>query len=137
MHTLKSYTQPLKRRCTFKSFWVGFTDWYAERCTPEGASRERDKPRANRSLQTMLLVGLLVGAPVIAALIGPMAAGTMSAVGTRAVAAGTQVLSVIIGLGFFIGLPAWAGYRTYKFCRSMCDRGHDILDGRRVRVRLL
>jgi hypothetical protein len=124
-------------RCTFKTFWAGFTDWYAERCTPEGAARERNKPKSNRGLQTMLLVGLLVGMPAIAALIGPLAAGTMSAVGTRAVAAGTQVLSVIIGLGFFIGLPAWAGYRTYQFCCAMCERGQDILDGRRARVRLL
>jgi hypothetical protein len=134
---MKSYTQPLKRRCTFKTFWLGFTDWYAERCNPSGVARKDDKPKANRGLQTILLVGLLVGAPAVAALIGPMAAGTMSAVGTSAVAASTQVLSVIIGLGFFIGLPAWAGYRTYKFCRAMCDRGYDILDGRRTRVRLL
>lgn len=136
MHTIKSYTRPVKHS-SFKTFWVGFTDWYAERCTPEGAARERDKPAANRGLQTVLLVALLVGAPVIAALIGPMAAGTMSAVGTSAVAAGTQVLSVIIALGFFIGLPVWAGLRTHRFCCAMCERGQDILDGRRVRARLL
>jgi len=85
----------------------------------------------------MLIVGLLIGAPAVAALIGPMAAGTMTAVGTQAVAMSAQVLSVVVGLCFFIGLPVWTGVRTHRFCKAMCERGHEILDGRRMRVRLL
>lgn len=134
LHTLKSYSEP-QERCTLKTFWVGFTDWYAERCAPE-ATRSSE-PAPNRALQTLLLAGLVIGAPAIAALIAPMAAGTMSAVGTRAVAAAAQVGALVVGLGFFVGLPLWAGWRTHRFCRAMCLRGHDILAGRRARVRLL
>lgn len=137
LHTAKSYTQPAPRRCSFKSFWVGFTDWWAERCSPGGAASQKEKPTHSKGLQMALIAGLLIGAPAIAALIGPMAAGTMTAMGTQAVAVSTQVLSVVVGLCFFIGLPVWAGVRTHRFCKDMCERGQDILEGRRSRVRLL
>lgn len=85
----------------------------------------------------MLLVALLVAAPVLAMLFAPLAASTMTAAGTTAVAWVAQIGAIVIGLGFLLGLPIWAGWRVLKFCRSMCDRGHDILTGRRARVRLL
>jgi len=85
----------------------------------------------------MLLVALVVAAPVFAMLFAPLAASTMSAAGTAAVAWVAQAGAIIIGLGFLLGLPAWAGWRVLRFCRAMCERGYDIQTGRRARVRLL
>lgn len=125
--------------CTFKTFWAGFTDWWAERCNPQAATKSSApaKPTTNRVVQAMLLVALLVAAPVFAMLFAPLAASTMSAAGTTAVAWIAQAGAIIIGLGFLIGLPVWAGWKVLRFCRTMCERGHDILAGRRPRVRLL
>lgn len=125
--------------CTFKTFWVGFTDWWLERCHPELAdkSKDADKSTTNKVIQAVALGGLLIAAPVLAAAFAPLAAGTMSAVGTQAVAFVAQLGAIVIGLGFLLGIPAWVGWRTSKFCRAMCERGQDIQAGRRKKLRLL
>ena len=123
--------------CSFRAFWVGFVDWWAEQLNP-GAAREAQPAPAARRVARIVTLGLLVlAAPVVAALFAPLAAGTMSAVGTQAVARTSEAAAVVVGLVCAVGLPVWVGWRTLRFCGQMCERGQDILEGRRPRVRFL
>lgn len=125
--------------CSFKTFWLGFTDWWAEQClSPEQRSTHRQTlPQASKKLQWILLAALVLGAPALAAVLAPLAADTLSVAGTHVVARSAEVLAIAIGLLFVVGLPLWAALKIRRFCRDMCERGHDILDGTRVHARYL
>ena len=133
----KEFMRPRRAPCTFRAFRVGFIDWWAERLHPDASRRAQPAPAARRVVRVVMLGLLVLAAPVVAALFAPLAAGTMSAVGTQAVARTSEAAAVVVGLACVVGLPVWAGWRTLRFCGQMCERGQDILEGRRPRVRFL
>lgn len=124
-----------KSSCSFKTFRVGFSDWWWEKLQGGTPPSKPAKPPHSRSLQWLVLVLMLLIAPVVAGqFIGPAAASALSLAGTTAVAWAAQGLAILLGLGMLIGVPVWAGLKTYRFCQAMCQRGQDILDGARVPV---
>lgn len=137
MSTYNSFKQ--RPDCNFQTFWLGFTDWWAELyLSPEQKSaRSYAAPKAHKKLQWLLLGALLLGAPVFAAFLAPLVANTMSAAGTHAVARSSEVLAVVIGLALVVGVPLWAALKLRRFFKEMCQRGQDIQAGLRTHARYL
>ena len=123
-----------RRRCTIRTFSIGFRDWMREKAKPSvsqeiaGVYRQTNGFLSPAVVITMISVFLLI-----------MVTGLRALSDSGALSAAPPSTLLVLA----VAVLAWACFyfcrRLFSFCinslqfaKSMCERGHQILEGTRA-----
>lgn len=125
-----------RRPCSLRSFTVGLKDWLREKSKPTVAQEVAVVYRQTNGFQTPAIILTIIAVLLLAIVKGIQAVADNGALSALPASApiGLAALAGVGAAAYIVKLFFSFSRNSLQFAQSMCERGHQILDGTRAPV---